>query len=45
MNINTIGEILRFYREKYSLKQSDVCADKAIEVISHSRSIDYDEKN
>lgn len=26
MNINTIGEILRFYREKYSLKQSDVCA-------------------
>lgn len=26
MNVNTIGEILRFYREKYSLKQSDVCA-------------------
>ena len=26
MNVNTIGEILRFYREKYNLKQSDVCA-------------------
>lgn len=26
MNINTVGEILQFYREKYSLKQSDVCA-------------------
>lgn len=26
MKINTIGEILRFYREKYNLKQSDVCA-------------------
>ena len=26
MNINTVGEILGFYREKYSLKQSDVCA-------------------
>ena len=26
MKLNTIGEILKFYREKYSLKQSDVCA-------------------
>ena len=26
MNINTVGEILRFYREKYSLNQNDVCA-------------------
>ena len=26
MNINTVGEILRFYREKYSLIQNDVCA-------------------
>ena len=25
MNLNTIGEILRFYREKYNFKQSDVC--------------------
>ena len=25
MNLNTIGEILRFYREKYDFKQSDVC--------------------
>ena len=26
MNINTVGEILRFYREKYNLNQNDVCA-------------------
>lgn len=26
MKLNTIGEILKFYREKYNLKQSDVCA-------------------
>lgn len=26
MNINTVGEILRFYREKYDLNQNDVCA-------------------
>lgn len=26
MNINTVGEILQFYREKYSLNQNDVCA-------------------
>lgn len=25
MNLNTIGEILRFYQEKYDFKQSDVC--------------------
>ena len=25
MNLNTIGGILRFYREKYNFKQSDVC--------------------
>lgn len=25
MNLNTIGESLRFYREKYDFKQSDVC--------------------
>lgn len=25
MNLNTIGEILRFYREKCDFKQSDVC--------------------
>ena len=25
MNLNTIGEILRFYREKDNFKQSDVC--------------------
>lgn len=25
MNINTVGEILRFYREKYNLNQNDVC--------------------
>lgn len=26
MKLNTIGEVLRFYREKYNLRQSDVCA-------------------
>ena len=25
MNLNTIGEILRFYQEKYDFKQGDVC--------------------